>query len=264
MNRWAKLYGQKGFTIVEIAIVIAVIGILAAIGTVSYNGIQSRASQTTMINDLQHAASSLEASYVKNKIYPTSLPSDVVPSPNVLLTVTNLGTYRNLSQSQNALLLYDICHQMLTEGKGRGVNNGGATEEYITDCIVYNSNEYLHVNGWSSVIGTTRFYVPISSTALNDKAASITYEDSYRNAGPIAKNFFQELHQRFVSQGGFYPVDVFWDSDNSPIPKPTLPAASPAGGWLTTNDYCVQARHSKYPALAWYIKPDSKPTSGTC
>ena len=264
MQKWAQRFGRQGFTIVEIAIVIAVIGILAAISVVSYNGFQSRAAGAAMVNDLQHAATSLEVSYLKNKTYPSSIPTDVVPSPGVLLTVSTVGTYKDLSQSQNALLLYNICQQMLSEGKGRGINDGGTTEDYITDCIVYNSYEFIHINGWSTVIGTAKFNVPISSTALNDKADSITYENDFRDAGPIAKNFFRELHQRFVSQGGYYPVDIFWDSDNSPVPKPTLPAASPAGGWLTTNDYCVQARHSKFLSLTWYIKTDSKPTIGTC
>jgi prepilin-type N-terminal cleavage/methylation domain-containing protein len=43
MNRWAK---QQGFTIVELLIVIVIIGILAAITVVAYNGIQNRANNT--------------------------------------------------------------------------------------------------------------------------------------------------------------------------------------------------------------------------
>ena len=43
----------SGFTIVELLIVIVVIGILAAIVIVSYNGIQSRAKLTVASNDLE-------------------------------------------------------------------------------------------------------------------------------------------------------------------------------------------------------------------
>ena len=39
---------QKGFTIVELLIVIVIIGILAAITIVAYNGIQQRAQTTAM------------------------------------------------------------------------------------------------------------------------------------------------------------------------------------------------------------------------
>lgn len=43
---------QTGFTIVELLIVIVVIGILAAITIVSFNGVQGRARDTIRINDL--------------------------------------------------------------------------------------------------------------------------------------------------------------------------------------------------------------------
>lgn len=48
-STWAK---QKGFTIVELLIVIVVIGILAAITIVAYNGIQQRARDTQRKADL--------------------------------------------------------------------------------------------------------------------------------------------------------------------------------------------------------------------
>ena len=47
---------QKGFTIVELLIVIVVIGILAAITIVAYNGIQNRAHDTSIQNDLRNYA----------------------------------------------------------------------------------------------------------------------------------------------------------------------------------------------------------------
>lgn len=50
----------KGFTIVELLIVIVIIGILAAITIVSYNGIQSRARETSLKSDLTNIAKQIE------------------------------------------------------------------------------------------------------------------------------------------------------------------------------------------------------------
>ena len=47
---------RSGFTIVELLIVIVVIGILAAISIVAYNGIQNRANDTAVQSDLSNMA----------------------------------------------------------------------------------------------------------------------------------------------------------------------------------------------------------------
>lgn len=62
---------QTGFTIVELLIVIVVIGILAAITIVAYNGVQNRANDTTVKNDLSSMARQVVAFHAINGRYPT-------------------------------------------------------------------------------------------------------------------------------------------------------------------------------------------------
>lgn len=57
---WAKQKQQPGFTIVELLIVIVIIGILAAITIVAYNGIQARANDSRM----QSIANQLEKAII--------------------------------------------------------------------------------------------------------------------------------------------------------------------------------------------------------
>lgn len=61
---------NKGFTIVELLIVIVVIAILAAISIVAYNGIQSRARDNTRLSDIKAIQKALELYKVDNGTYP--------------------------------------------------------------------------------------------------------------------------------------------------------------------------------------------------
>jgi prepilin-type N-terminal cleavage/methylation domain-containing protein len=64
---------QKGFTIVELLIVIVVIGILAAITIVAYNGVQNRARIAALTTDLSGAAKQLAVYEVDAGNYPATL-----------------------------------------------------------------------------------------------------------------------------------------------------------------------------------------------
>jgi len=61
---------QKGFTIVELLIVIVVIAVLAAISVVAYNGIQVRAENTKTLNSVTAYAKAITAYAAENSIYP--------------------------------------------------------------------------------------------------------------------------------------------------------------------------------------------------
>lgn len=60
----------KGFTIVELLVVIVVIAILAAVTIVAYNGVQQRARDSARANNVQSIKSALEIYYADNNAYP--------------------------------------------------------------------------------------------------------------------------------------------------------------------------------------------------
>jgi len=62
---------SKGFTIVELLIVIVVIGILAALVLNSFRGVQERARDTKRRTDVNAQAGQLEVYYTDNGGYPT-------------------------------------------------------------------------------------------------------------------------------------------------------------------------------------------------
>lgn len=64
---------SSGFTIVELLIVIVVIGILAAISIVAYNGVQNRARDTQRVQDLRNITKALEAYKTVTGTYPSAV-----------------------------------------------------------------------------------------------------------------------------------------------------------------------------------------------
>jgi prepilin-type N-terminal cleavage/methylation domain-containing protein len=63
-------YLKRGFTIVELLIVIVVIGILAAITIVAYNGIQNRANDSAIQTDLNNVAKKIREFAILKGQYP--------------------------------------------------------------------------------------------------------------------------------------------------------------------------------------------------
>lgn len=85
---------RSGFTIVELLIVIVVIGILAAITIVAYNGIQQRATASAASIALTQANKKLELYKVDNGTYPASgnLSAAGVTDGDVAFQYTSNGT----------------------------------------------------------------------------------------------------------------------------------------------------------------------------
>jgi type II secretion system protein G len=62
----------SGFTIVELLIVIVIIGILAAITIIAYNGMQQRARDTRRASDASNIVKALESYHIVHGNFPTA------------------------------------------------------------------------------------------------------------------------------------------------------------------------------------------------
>ena len=79
---------RKGFTLIEILIVVAIIGILASVVLVGLGPTQKRARDTRRISDLRNIQTGLELYYNANGKYPAAGTGNTVPR-TALLTVTS-------------------------------------------------------------------------------------------------------------------------------------------------------------------------------
>ena len=61
---------QKGFTLIELMIVIAIIGILAAIAIPQFASYRKKAYNSAALSDMKTGKTTLEAYYADNQWYP--------------------------------------------------------------------------------------------------------------------------------------------------------------------------------------------------
>lgn len=102
---------QKGFSIVELLIVIVIIGILASITIVSYNGTQKKAYDTSVQSDLDNIAGFLEAYRTRDD--PTNNPNKQFPSTEA--TLSSLGV-RVTKNAYDTSINYNLIYCLNTSG----------------------------------------------------------------------------------------------------------------------------------------------------
>jgi prepilin-type N-terminal cleavage/methylation domain-containing protein len=113
---------QNGFTIVELLIVIVVIGILAAITIVAYNGIQNRAQLAKSQSDSASAVNKIEISNADNSVYPTSITDCPTPAAtDICLTpvADDSYTYKSISAGLTGNTIVSIPSYELTVGNAK-------------------------------------------------------------------------------------------------------------------------------------------------
>jgi type IV pilus assembly protein PilA len=70
-----KLHSIRGFTLIELLMVVAIIGLLAAVAIPQFIAYRTRAIDTQMKSDLKNAAMAMESYFAEFKTYPTSVSS---------------------------------------------------------------------------------------------------------------------------------------------------------------------------------------------
>ena len=105
----SKSIRPEGFTLIEVMIVIAIIGILAAIAIPQYSAYRTRSFNASALSDIRNATTAQEAYYAENREYASSLinlqgPYGFTTSKGVILTIsadTNSYTVTSYHPSGN-------------------------------------------------------------------------------------------------------------------------------------------------------------------
>ena len=116
---------QRGFTIVELLIVIVVIAILAAITIVAYTGISQRAIAASLQSDLDNSSKKLKLFQVDNSAYPTTNDCSASPATGSICLKSASGTTYTAFQIGNTSNPQTFCLTAMNNGINYFITNDG-------------------------------------------------------------------------------------------------------------------------------------------
>ena len=138
---------SKGFTLIELLIVVAIIGIIAAIAVPNLLNAIDRAKQKRTMADMRSIGVTIEAYAVDANVYPGA--SDI----NALRSVLEEGNYIKklpTTDGWNNTLIYEVNqdgsgYTLRSTGKGGQVQASppGGTTTSISDDIIYVSGQFM-------------------------------------------------------------------------------------------------------------------------
>jgi hypothetical protein len=142
---------------------------------------------------------------------------------------------------------------------GNGTDQGGTVRDYIQGCGQWNNNS-MQVTAWDNRTWST----PVTEEQLRAYINNYTVSNAYHKATQEAtvKNFYTQFTNRFIQQGGSFPITTFWDawanSGNGGVIKQELAPNPP-----TRPYYCAEASINASSEI-WHVDQSSRIESGTC
>lgn len=141
---------QKGFTLIEILIVVAIIGILASVALVGLRPVQSKGRDARRISDLRQVQAALELYFSKNGQYPAA-------TDWCALTTTLTGASIGVSKVPNDPTAPSTCSGSDTRNYKYGTSGTPANNYVVGATLEDTANSVLNddldgtVNGVSCV-----------------------------------------------------------------------------------------------------------------
>lgn len=233
---------MRGFTLVELAIVVAALGIIASGVIIYYSGSQRRASDSLAYSAIDQATSVLETYQVPSSDYPPNIAGTgyVAPDGVAIALFTNAPQVRSytagtLDADQNAQLLLNSCNAFMP------ITSGSTT--YNTGCSFAGQN--VHVSG--QVSSNVVIHGPV-----------VQESDFVLTCGSVCTTAQAAIIQSFKAQGGVFPITV---------PKKQVSLPTPNG--LTTygdaSRYCLEVRSTRFPDIVYRTTDQSSvPVTGDC
>lgn len=136
-----KMKDEKGFTLVELLIVIVVIAILAAIVIVAYNGIQNRAKTTKAQTNANAVQKIAEAYNADNNVYPGTIANfssgTTAKLPAGVSVVSAAATPFGLTSANGTTSVSYQCKTSCTNSTGGRIQYWDFTTNAVSGTVIY-------------------------------------------------------------------------------------------------------------------------------
>jgi prepilin-type N-terminal cleavage/methylation domain-containing protein len=99
-----NLKNRKGFTLIELIVVIAILGILAAVLVPQLGGFTDKAKQAQVLSDAAAAATAADALYIEKNAVPTG--AEIVSMAGISGTVTVPATNNTSPLTNRTIVLF--------------------------------------------------------------------------------------------------------------------------------------------------------------
>lgn len=203
-----KDHNAKGFTIVELLIVVVVIAILAAIVIVAYNGIQSRARNSVRINDIKIAQKLIETYNAQNGEYPKTTNN---PQSNwkAIDVRTDANCYNG---SQQADWIPGLIARLPQSDPA-----GAQGADGVTGCYLYVSNGVNYViSAWNMVSSpqTSVLYRRLGFREFQTASSTQFYTCNSNTVGGVTGGY--DITEDYYKHS--YTVSNITDCDETPPP----------------------------------------------
>jgi prepilin-type N-terminal cleavage/methylation domain-containing protein len=220
---------KRGFTIVELVVVIAVLGILAGITIVSYGAWRQEAARTEVQSDLTQVATAMKNARNFNGEYPTATPGSSLPDElfksNANVTVTYvIGSADSYCVEAVSNAESDVVYHIQTTGSTSGSPTAGECEGIPAPSP----------NPTASLSGPGRFQSVDPVTGENSDIYTVTAAASGCSVGT--------LEWKFITKSG---------------PSPSQPSQSEwdaTSGWQSSNTKTVYVSDSTGYKFRTYLK----------